>query len=259
MEHSTQTQCMKTVYFSLAPTIYAAKSNASIIILDTTNDSYISLIDEAAYFLDILTTHPLLFDNTHYKLENTDQKELNYWIDYFKQENFIISCSTPSEVKHIAPKPKQPGGLIDYKWDTKVSWHPFKEAPLLLILQAFWHLVHTHRTMKKEGISGLQKALKVSAPLKEPTEKEVHTIASAVDAATLIYPQKTYCLAWAATFVSLAQTKGLKSALTIGIQTNPFYAHAWVQVQDRVIHDDPQLTTVLSIIFQEPNQKTEGR
>lgn len=255
MEHTTDKKSIKKVHFSLTPSIYAAKFENSIIILDSKNDSYISLIDDAADFLDLITQHPVLLDGTSYTTghKDNDLDALNHWIQYFKEEEFITECTEKTTVKHIAPEPKNAGGLIDYKWDTKLSWKPFKETSFFVMLQAFWLLVRVHRIMKKTGIAGLKRAVTTKKILQDPQQKEMRRLSAAVDAATLLYPKKTYCLAWAATFVLLAQKKGFKSQLTIGVQTNPFYAHAWAEVKDWIIHDDPNLAQSLSIIFKEPH------
>ncbi len=105
--------------------------------------------------------------------------------------------------------------------------------------------------MKRRGIGGILHYIEKYSRKKRliPDEIEVQTLANTIDAASLIYPKKTFCLAWAATFVIIARKKGWDSNLVIGIQSHPFYAHAWVEIDGKVIHDDPTIAEVLSIIL----------
>jgi hypothetical protein len=185
-----------------------------------------------------------------------DLEQVNYWIAHFIENNFITE-NTQENQKLIAPLPLQPGGLCDYQWDHKPSWQPFTHASKLQIIKAFFQLARIHRTMKRTGIGGILDKIKKTAAqhtqLRKPTDQEVSTLTAAIDAASLLYPKKTFCLAWASTFVLLALKKNWSCNLAIGIQTNPFYAHAWAQIADSVIHDDPVIAKVLSIILKEPH------
>lgn len=243
--------CM--IYFSLTPHIYAARYEKSIIILNARSDNYLSLIDSAAEYLSFILEHSFNYDaekNWYSNSECTDLDQLNYWIDYFTELAFIKE-STSSDTKKIAPQPLKPGGLHEYQWDTKTSWQPFKNARRWDITKAFCLLIKIHWLMKRRGIGGILYHIEKLSKKKKsiPSELEIQKLANAIDAASLIYPKKTYCLAWAATFVIIARKKGWDSNLVIGIQSHPFYAHAWVEIDGKVIHDDPTIAEVLSIIL----------
>ena len=118
-------------------------------------------------------------------------------------------------------------------------------------------LAKIHRILKHKGIKGVLDAIKATTAthkkLRQPTDQEINKLAAVVDAASLLYPKKTYCLAWASTFVLLSLKKNWACNLAIGIQTNPFYAHAWAEISGKVIHDDPVIAQVLSVILREPH------
>lgn len=246
------------IYFSLAPFVYAAQCEESaIIILDAKHDQYHSLIDDAAwYFTNILEESFKQHDGKHMinHQNQEDDKDWDYWIHEFLKQQFIVSCHSPSS-KKVACMPVKPGGLSDYQWDSKPLWKPFSRAKIKDIMSAFFKLAQIHRVMKRYGIQGILEHIKknnVSENKRIPSQEEVNRLAAAVDAASILYPKKTFCLAWATTFVLCALKKGWDCALVIGVQTTPFYAHAWASCNGNVIHDDPIIADVLSLILQEP-------
>ena len=261
---------MNKIYFSLTPHTYAACFDNAIIILDSTNDKYLSFIDDAAQYFQfalsgsfqrnsdgkLVPVESINNGGSEFSTEfKCDLEQLNDWIEHFIENNFITE-SSQAKRKVLAPLPLQPGGLSDYKWDHKPSWKPFTQASKIQIIKAFFELAKTHRTMKRGGINGILDAIKKNQANHtnpyQPTDQEVGKLAAAIDAASLLYPKKTFCLAWASTFVLLALQKNWSCNLAIGIQTNPFYAHAWAQMAGKVIHDDPVIAKVLSVILKEP-------
>lgn len=254
---------MSLIYFSLTSHVYAARYENSIIILDSFNDQYLSFIDDAAQYFEFVLNNSFQQDKdgTFIPVEVTgefkwDLDQLNSSIMHFIGKKLIFESSKEGR-KIITPLPLRSGGLIEYCWDHKPSWKPFVQASKIQTIKAFCELVTVHRIMKKKGIKGILDVIKkTSANLKilyQPTEQEINKLAETVDAASILYPKKTYCLAWASTFVLLALKKNWPCNLAIGIQTNPFYAHAWAEIAGKVIHDDPIIAQVLSVILREPN------
>lgn len=244
------------VYFSLAPTIFAVRFEKSIIILDSFQDRYVSLIDQAATYLHILCEHKFIYENNMYRtsLRDYDEEQLNYWINYFIQKNFIIATSLENrkligKQQHLTMK-----SLSEYKWDHKPSWRPFSQASIPLILQALLQLTKVQQCIKKKGFYGILNMIKErSQPYTyNPKNEEINRLAAAVDAASVLYPKKIFCLAWAATYVIMALKRGWVCNLVIGVQVNPFFAHAWAEASGQVINDDPLVAQVLSTILKEP-------
>ncbi|MBU4269546.1 lasso peptide biosynthesis B2 protein [Candidatus Dependentiae bacterium] len=255
---------MQKINFSLTPHIYAAEFDNSIIILDSSTDNYLSLIEEAAQNFKLVLNSNfylneenkfVLNENENLEKNNLDIEELNEWIAHFIESKYIIK--TTGERKFIVSLPLKSGGLIDYQWDQKPSWKPFAKSSKIQIIKAFFELKKIHNIMVKLGIKGIldiiQNISKNRKNLFIPSEKEIERLSSAVDAASLLYKKKTYCLAWAATFVVLALKKNWKCSLEIGVQANPFYAHAWAIINQKVVNDDPKIAQVLAIILKEPN------
>jgi hypothetical protein len=243
-------------HFQMVPALYAARFEDSIIILDSTNDKYLSLIDEAASYFQLILEQHLVHQDGKYiaSTTSTDVDQLNYWIDHFVENGFIIATQDKTQLKKILT-PHKPGGLIEYRWDSKSSWRPFAQSSKITIIKAFFQLTWVTSSMKRKGIQEILKAIKnpkYQTNTHIPTQQEVNQLANAVDAASILYPKKTFCLAWAATFTLLALKKKWKCDLVIGVQTNPFYAHAWAECAGKVVNDDPAIAQVLSVICKEP-------
>jgi transglutaminase/protease-like cytokinesis protein 3 len=244
------------IYFSLADQVYATKADDAVIILDAEHDQYLSIIEDAAQYLEDILTTPFSKDQHGQYLpanEKSDQesvKSFNHWIAHFLDQKLIIE-STSLLGKKINPPAQISGGLCNYQWDTKKDWKVFTKTSYLAMLQTLLTLTRVNRRIKKNGMNGLFKLIKKTTSMKKIInhKQNLEKIIASVDAATKIYPQKTYCLGWAATFVIQARKQGIDCNLVIGVQTNPFYAHAWAELADKtVVHDDPQVAKVLSVI-----------
>ncbi len=235
-------------YFTLAPTIYATQCEDAIIILDSAKDAYISLVGGSATDLKNILENPLI----------GNEIDTNSAIDDFLEQGFIVRTNQATKTR-LMPGPLEPGGLIDYKWDSKIGWKPFAYASKITVMQALWQLRKVHVAIDKTGFATLLTMIKAEHdPGKVyhmPTEQEIAKLSAAIDAASIVYPKKTFCLAWATTFVIMALRRGWMCNLVIGIQTQPFYAHAWAETTGRVIHDDPVISKVLAKILQEPFQE----
>lgn len=246
-------------HFSLAPNVYAASFDNSVIILDGRSDKYLSLVDDAAHFFCSILKNKFIKknDNQYYLfLSETEDENNTYhqWISYFIEKKLIV----PGIRATYVSTPIQPGGLIEYRWDSKKLWKSFSESSFFEIAKALYMLSKVHRTIKRKGIAGVITLIKNSASIANqhiPSAQETQKLAAHIDAASLLYPKKTLCLAWATTYVALALRKNWKINLVIGVQTNPFYAHAWAETETgEVINDDPAIARVLAIIFKEPHQ-----
>jgi hypothetical protein len=67
---------------------------------------------------------------------------------------------------------------------------------------------------------------------------DARAICSRVDRASAFYFKRAWCLQRSAVTVVLLRSKGFPAQLSIGVQSIPFLAHAWVELDGRVINDD---------------------
>lgn len=120
---------------------------------------------------------------------------------------------------------------------------------------SFLNLALVHFYMNFKGLNNTIEIIRKQATKNHfflPSSQDLNNLASIVNQSCLVFPKRTKCLEWAIAFVLLALKKGWKCNLEIGVQNYPFYAHAWVECNGKVICDEPDLRDKLSIILREP-------
>lgn len=66
-------------------------------------------------------------------------------------------------------------------------------------------------------------------------------VSCAVDRASVWYPKKALCLQRSAVTTCLLRQHGIRAYMVVGVRAMPFLAHAWVEVEGRVINDFPRV------------------
>jgi hypothetical protein len=73
-------------------------------------------------------------------------------------------------------------------------------------------------------------------------------ICDAVDSACLWYWKQVLCLQRSVATVILLRKHGIPAELVIGAQHMPFKAHAWVEVDGRVVNDRAYMSEMYSVL-----------
>lgn len=73
-------------------------------------------------------------------------------------------------------------------------------------------------------------------------------ICSVVEQACAWYPKQVLCLQRSAAAVVLLRDYGAPAHLVIGAQQLPFKAHAWVEVDGRVVNDKPYAADIYAVL-----------
>lgn len=246
------------MYFCLAPGIYAGRYENDIIILDSIRDKYLSITDVSAeVFVLLLKSEFQLIGDLYLPIDSLDEQYDSAFASSCIKELIIqgfFNEVTTLEKPNNLPSPRVQGGLSGYRWDTKNSAASFAPTPKRDIFNALVTLIRVQYLVKK-GIGPVINSVKSfskSADFVIPTEKEIQQLSDAVDIACSFYVKKVFCLSWAATFALLALKKRWKCNFVIGAQSYPFYAHAWVEIDDKVINDAQQVQDYLTILVKEP-------
>jgi len=246
--------------FKLNNQLHAGKCNDDIIILDLKKDTYISITDIAARALQASLEEDLILENGQYRCASVDQQwgiDESDIVAHLLSEK-IIEISELSYKSFKLPSALRMGGLSNYKWDYKASMTSFSSTPKLTILQAYYSLLKVEYQLKKNGIKGvlnlLEKAYYPTKHYKRASDEEIKLLSDSVDVACALYPKKIYCLGWASTFTLLALRKGIKAQLVIGVQNMPFYAHAWSEIDGKVINDDERVNQYLTTLLTYPEK-----
>jgi len=119
----------------------------------------------------------------------------------------------------------------------------------LLILKAYLKLIRFDLYLARGNFAALYDNVS-NYPVGKttPAPDAVECICSAVDMACIWYWKEALCLQRSAATACLLKRHGVPAQMVIGAQQMPFKAHAWVEVDGRVVNDKaytPQLYGVL--------------
>jgi hypothetical protein len=110
--------------------------------------------------------------------------------------------------------------------------------------QALAHLVLHDIFLFRHDFSALHaKVHLLPVGPRQPTPGEIERICKAVAYASIWYAKPVLCLQRSAVAVTLLRKYGIRAEMVIGAQRLPLKAHAWVEVDGRVVNDKPQVQT----------------
>lgn len=119
----------------------------------------------------------------------------------------------------------------------------------LLILRAYSKLIRFHWYVARNNFADLYETVR-NHPLKQPRHQHhsVQEICRAIDMACVWYWKEVLCLQRSAATVCLLRSRGVPAQLAIGAQPMPFTAHAWVEINGRVVNDKAYVSEVYSVL-----------
>ena len=109
-----------------------------------------------------------------------------------------------------------------------------------LVLEALYEIVRYEVVLSLRGsgriLSELRSEFTSTRPVADGAEK---SICDAVLFATCFYLKPVLCLQRAVCTVRLLRKHGIHARLVIGYRPSPFFSHAWVEVDGRVVYGSP--------------------
>lgn len=82
----------------------------------------------------------------------------------------------------------------------------------------------------------------------EPIHDAAGRICAAMDMACIWYWKEARCLQRSAATACLLKQYGVRAQMVIGAQQMPFKAHAWVEVDGRVVNDKPYMREMYAVL-----------
>jgi transglutaminase superfamily protein len=76
----------------------------------------------------------------------------------------------------------------------------------------------------------------------------IERVCSAVDLASIWYWKEVLCLQRSAATACLLKRYAVPAQMVIGAQQMPFKAHAWVEVDGRVVNDKPYMREMYAVL-----------
>jgi Transglutaminase-like superfamily len=107
-----------------------------------------------------------------------------------------------------------------------------------LVLNAYLKLIHFDLYLARGNFAALyDKVRNYPVAARVPVSDAIEEICSAVDMACIWYWKEALCLQRSAATACLLKKYGVTAQMVIGAQQIPFKAHAWVEVEGRVVND----------------------
>ena len=106
-----------------------------------------------------------------------------------------------------------------------------------LMCRALYEIVRYEAIVSLRGSGRILSQLKRQSIVARPTSQELEkAICDAVHLATCFYWKPVLCLQRAVCTVRLLRRHGIFARLVIGYRPSPFFSHAWVEVDGRVVY-----------------------
>jgi len=118
-----------------------------------------------------------------------------------------------------------------------------------LVLRAYWKLILFDLYLARGNFAALYtKVRNHPVGAKVPADNAVEQVCSAVDIACIWYWKEALCLQRSAATACLLKKYGVPAQMVIGAQQMPFKAHAWVEVNGRVVNDRPYTPEMYAVL-----------
>jgi hypothetical protein len=243
------------LYFHLKSHVYACFFKKEIILLDTQKDEYRILPPELSLCLSKILKSPFnKYLGIYDSLETIPfhQKDLNKAISYLRQEGILAQKDFLYPwYEDLSPTHVKGAFSVDWRIDPK---YLHIKSTLPVALRAFKILTEVDLVLRRKGLVGLINIIKEhtkSKLHKDSDLEEQDKYISALNIACLWYPMPVKCLKWLATLSLMLLRHQIPAQFVIGVQNNPFWAHAYVQLNGKVLGDldilSQQLATILKI------------
>jgi hypothetical protein len=119
----------------------------------------------------------------------------------------------------------------------------------LLVLEAYLSLIRFELYLARGNFEAIyDKVRNYPTGNKAYSHHSVETICAAVDMACIWYCKEVLCLQRSAVAVCLLRKYGVLAHLVIGAQQMPFKAHAWVEVNKKVVNDKPYVPEMYGVL-----------
>jgi hypothetical protein len=122
-------------------------------------------------------------------------------------------------------------------------------AMQFLILRAYWKLICFDLYLARGNFAALYDKVR-NCPVNTigMSPDAVERICSAVDMACIWYWKEVLCLQRSSATACLLKQFGAPAQMVIGAQQIPFRAHAWVEVDGRVVNDKPYTPEMYAVL-----------
>jgi len=119
---------------------------------------------------------------------------------------------------------------------------------MLLTLRAYLILLSFERVLAKRDFSRLYRRVRECKVRQTRSASGAGHACRAVNIACTLYFKEVQCLQRSAALVCLLRELGMPATLVIGAQRLPFQAHAWPEIDGRVINDSASAVELYGVL-----------
>lgn len=118
-----------------------------------------------------------------------------------------------------------------------------------LVLRAYLRLIQFDLYLAQGNFNALYEKVRRCPVRKMPVSAiAVEQICAAVDMACIWYWKEVLCLQRSAAAACLLKRSGVPAQVILGAQQMPFKAHAWVEVDGRIVNDKPYMREIYAVL-----------
>jgi hypothetical protein len=118
-----------------------------------------------------------------------------------------------------------------------------------LVLNAYFELMIFDFYLARGNFEALYRKVRNCPITRKPSSpKVIEAVCSAIDLACVYYPKRVLCLQRSAATACLLKRRGVSAQMIIGSKQMPFQAHAWVEVEGRVVNDKPYTREIYAVL-----------
>jgi hypothetical protein len=119
-----------------------------------------------------------------------------------------------------------------------------------LVFRALYELARYDVIIWLRGFGCIQRQLSRQSIAPKPTSTELErAICDAVLLATCLYYKPVLCLQRSVCAVRLLRKNGIVAKLVVGYRPAPFFSHAWVEVDGRVVNGSSAYQARLRVLY----------
>jgi hypothetical protein len=116
-----------------------------------------------------------------------------------------------------------------------------------LLFRAFWEMARYDAICKAFGFPGVRKRMQPARPGARRASA-IEAVCEAVGCVGSFYWKPLLCLQRSIVTARLLRAMGIHADVVIGYRANPFFSHAWVEVDGRVVNDSPAYRNKLQLL-----------
>ncbi|ACO31647.1 MULTISPECIES: lasso peptide biosynthesis B2 protein [Acidobacterium] len=115
------------------------------------------------------------------------------------------------------------------------------------LMEAWALLLYFDCLMRFGNFEKLYAAVR-SCPRRQSSHADLDALCRAMDLACVFYFKRVLCLQRSAATAVMFRRQGYAADLVIGVQLLPFYSHAWVECNGRVVNDRPYVRDKFQVL-----------